>query len=48
MLVLSRYAQQSIVIGNGPDAVTVTVVSVERNKVRLGVLAPRHVSVDRE
>ena len=45
MLVLSRRVGQSIVIG---DDVTVTVLEVRGDVVRVGVGAPRHVSVHRE
>lgn len=48
MLSLSRKRNESIVIGSGPDAVTVTVLQVERGKVRLGIDAPQHVLVDRK
>ena len=45
MLVLSRRTNQSIVIG--PD-ITVTVLEVKGDQVRLGIQAPREVSVHRE
>jgi len=45
MLILMRRAGESIRIG---DDVTVKIVSLERNRVRLGVNAPREVRVDRE
>ena len=45
MLVLSRRTNQSIVIG--PD-ITVTVLEVRGDQVRLGIQAPRDVSVHRE
>lgn len=44
MLVLSRKINETICIG---DAVTVTVVSVHGDKVKLGVEAPRDVPVHR-
>lgn len=44
MLVLSRKVGEQVVIG---DDVTVTVVEVRGDKVRLGITAPRDVSVDR-
>jgi carbon storage regulator len=44
MLVLTRGISQEIVIG---DDVVVTVVSVQGNKVRLGITAPREVPVHR-
>jgi carbon storage regulator len=45
MLVLSRKVGEQIVIDG---CITVTVVSVDRNKVRLGITAPPEVRVDRE
>jgi carbon storage regulator len=44
MLVLSRQRDESIVIG---DNIVVTVVDVRGDKVRLGIDAPREVSVHR-
>jgi carbon storage regulator len=45
MLVLSRRANQSIVIGND---IIVTVLEVRGDHVRLGIQAPRAVTVHRE
>ena len=45
MLILTRRVGQKIVIG---DDVTVTVLSVKGNQVRIGIDAPRDVSVNRE
>jgi carbon storage regulator len=45
MLVLSRRINESVVIGND---ITVTVVDVRGDKVRLGILAPRDVPVHRQ
>lgn len=45
MLVLSRKENESIKIG---DSVTVKVVAIRGNKVRLSIDAPPEVSVDRE
>jgi carbon storage regulator len=45
MLVLSRRANQSIVIGSD---VVVTVLEVRGDHVRLGIQAPRSVTVHRE
>ena len=45
MLVLTRRANQSIVIG---DNVVVTVLEVRGDQVRLGIKAPRSVTVHRE
>lgn len=44
MLVLSRMRNETIVIG---DVITVTVVEIRGNKVKLGIEAPTNVSVDR-
>ena len=44
MLVLSRRKNESIVIG---DEVTVTVVEIRGDKVRLGIEAPKSVGVHR-
>ncbi len=44
MLVLSRYRDESIVIG---DDVVITIVDVRGDRVRLGIQAPPHVSVHR-
>jgi carbon storage regulator len=46
MLVLSRSIGESVVIGEG--TVTVTVLKVIGNQVRIGITAPREVAVDRE
>ncbi len=45
MLVISRRAGESVVIG---DDVVVTVLSTSGNQVRLGITAPRQVSIHRE
>ncbi len=45
MLVLTRRVGETLVIG---DEVTVTVLGVKGNQVRLGVNAPKEVSVHRE
>lgn len=44
MLVLSRQKNQSIVINND---ITITVVEIRGDKVRLGIDAPKHISVHR-
>ena len=45
MLVLSRQRNESIVIG---DDVEVTIVDVRGDKVRLGITAPKTISVHRK
>lgn len=45
MLVLSRKREESIVIG---DDITITVVEVRGDKVRLGITAPLDVAVHRK
>jgi carbon storage regulator len=47
MLVLSRKPDESIVIGEGADRVVIKVLEVAGQRVRLGVQAPRHVTVHR-
>ena len=44
MLVLSRQKDESIMIG---DDVEITIVDVRGDKVRLGITAPRSISVHR-
>lgn len=45
MLVLSRKKNESIVINND---IVITIVEIRGDKVRLGIVAPRDVSVHRE
>lgn len=45
MLVLTRKVHQSIIIG---DEVEVVILEVRGEQVRLGIRAPRHVSVHRK
>ncbi len=45
MLVLTRKASQSIVIGND---IVITVLDVHRDQVRIGIEAPRNVDVHRQ
>jgi carbon storage regulator len=46
MLILARKLRQSIIIGD--NLITVTVLSVDRGQVRLGIVAPPDVPVHRE
>lgn len=45
MLVLSRKQDEKIIIG---DSITLMVISIQGDKVRLGIEAPKHVSIHRE
>ncbi|WP_445986108.1 carbon storage regulator CsrA [Burkholderia pseudomallei] len=45
MLILYRHPQETLHIG---DEITVTVLGVHGNQVRLGIQAPAHVGVHRE
>lgn len=45
MLILTRRVGETLVVG---DEITVTVLGVKGNQVRLGVNAPKDVSVHRE
>ena len=45
MLVMSRKLDESIIIGN---EIEIVVVRIDRNTVRLGIKAPRNISVHRK
>ncbi|MDC0535089.1 carbon storage regulator CsrA [Francisellaceae bacterium] len=45
MLILTRRIGETVMIG---DEITVTILSVKGNQVRLGINAPKNVSVHRE
>ncbi len=45
MLILTRRVGETLIVG---DEVTVTVLAVKGNQVRIGVNAPKNVSVHRE
>lgn len=46
MLVLTRAIEEKLIIGNGE--ITLTVVEIQGNKVRLGIDAPKHVTILRQ
>jgi len=48
MLVLSRKLGEKILIGTGANEIVLTVVDIDRGKIRLGIDAPREVPVFRE
>ncbi len=45
MLILTRRVGEALIIG---DEVAVTILGVKGNQVRIGVRAPKHVTVHRE
>lgn len=45
MLILTRRIGETLMVG---DEVTITVLGVKGNQVRIGINAPKHVSVHRE
>ena len=47
MLILSRYRDEDIVIGHGAAKITIKVVDIRGDKVRLGVEAPKDMPVHR-
>jgi carbon storage regulator len=48
MLVLTRRFGESIIIGDGEDKIAITILGVKGNQVRIGIAAPKEVSVHRE
>jgi carbon storage regulator len=48
MLVLSRHLGERIIIGEHPNLITITLIDIRGDKVRIGVDAPKHVAVNRE
>ncbi len=47
MLILTRRTGESIMIGNDAE-ITVTKISIKGNQVRIGIDAPKEISVHRE
>jgi carbon storage regulator len=45
MLILTRRAGETVMVGND---VTITVLGVKGNQVRIGINAPKHIAVHRE
>ena len=48
MLTLTRKPEETIVIGEGPERIEVTVREIRRNQVRLGIMAPDNVRIFRK
>ena len=47
-LVLSRRIGESVIVGEGDNAVKITVVGFQSNQAKLSFEGPRSVSIDRE
>ena len=45
MLVLSRKIGEKIVIGEGKDQITLVVVEIKGNRIRLGIEAGTHIKI---
>ena len=48
MLILTRRTGQTIMVGEGPQQITITVLGVKGNQVRIGINAPKSIAVHRE
>ena len=47
MLCLGRRVGESIIIGAGDDEVTITILGVKGNQVKIGCSGAPHISIDR-
>jgi carbon storage regulator len=47
MLVLTRKVGSQVIIGEGPKAITMTIIDIDRGRIRLGIEAPREVPIVR-
>jgi len=48
MLVLSRKINESIIIGEGEDKVTICITAIDNNKIKLGFTAGKHIKILRK
>lgn len=48
MLVLSRKVNESIIVGDLPGGVKLTIVDIRGDKVRIGIEAPKEIPVHRQ
>jgi carbon storage regulator len=48
MLVIARGVGESVIIGEGPDQIVITVVRSNRDQLRLGIEAPAHIKILRD
>lgn len=48
MLVLSRRREESIIIGDGPDAIEIKIVRISPDQVKLGINAPKSTMIHRK
>lgn len=48
MLILTRRIGESIIIGEDANKITVTILGIRNNQVRVGIEAPQSISVHRQ
>lgn len=48
MLILTRRTSESIIIGEGDDAITIQIAGINGNQVKVSIDAPRNIPVHRE